>query len=56
MDGTEFTGTYANLKKATIKNLGKVVQLNMPDAAANGMSPNNYFKSKYMSEDLGGPE
>lgn len=55
-DGSEFKGTYINLKGATVKNLGKVVQVNMPVADKDGLSPDNYFQSKYMSEELGGKE
>ena len=54
-DGSEFTGKYANLKAATVKNLGLVVQVNMPKVGSGGKSPDNFFESKYMEKEVGGP-
>lgn len=45
---------YANIKGATAKNLGKVIQVNFPDA--NPVSPNNFFTSQYSKDTLEGPE
>lgn len=44
-DGTDFTPTYSNIKSADVKNLGKVVQVNLPTDA----KPENYFESTYAS-------
>ena len=53
-NGNEFVGTYVNLVKATSLNMGKVVQVNMPDANSDGVSPNNYFTSQHSVDVLGG--
>lgn len=52
-NGNEFKGTYANIEKATSKNLGKVIQVNMPDANSGGVSPANFFTSEHSVDVLG---
>lgn len=52
-NGRDFTYSYKNVKGATIYNKGLVVQMDFPDANADGKSPNNYFESTYASEKLG---
>lgn len=56
-DGTEFKGTYNDITSATVKNLGKVVQMNFPDVEAGHSdigpaSPNNYYESGYAQDKL----
>lgn len=50
--GTEFQPTYANFEAAAVKNLGKVIQVNLPKDA----QPDNYFESGYSKDILGGDE
>ena len=42
------------MAKATSLNMGKVIQVNIPDVGTDGVSPSNYFTSKHSSGHLPG--
>lgn len=48
-DGNEFKGTWSNFDKATVKNLGKVIQVDFPKTA-----PKMFFESQHSVDVIGG--
>lgn len=50
-DGSELTPYYTNWEGATVLNLGKVVQVNIPESDG----ADNYFESYYARNELEAP-